>query len=163
MPLLEKSNHLDSDQHKNKTKQQREAVQIWCEDCGKYISNKTRHFQSEIHKGRVAPRTSPHIASHTTPHFGQEDDVIVNEKTYLKLKIKPTGAGSQNLEKQVNDLLRTSFFPRYNFQLSYLAKFLKYGEEENVFHKWVKSDFNYNHTNVPITQTSMFIIHYCRN
>ena len=28
-----------------------------------------------------------------------------------------------------------------------LAKFSKYGEEENVSHKWVKSDFNYNHTN----------------
>ena len=45
MPLSDKSNHLGSDQHKNKTKQQ----QIWCEDCGKYISDKTRHFQSEIH------------------------------------------------------------------------------------------------------------------
>ena len=44
MPLSEKSN-LSSDQHKNKTKQQ----QIWCEDCGKYISDKTRHFQSEFH------------------------------------------------------------------------------------------------------------------
>ena len=30
--------------------------------------------------------------------------------------------------------------------MSYLAKFSKYGEEEEVvFHKWVKSDFNYNH------------------
>ena len=45
MPLSEKSNHLRPDQHKNKTKQQ----QIWCEDCGKYIGDKTRHFQSEIH------------------------------------------------------------------------------------------------------------------
>ena len=36
MPLSDKSNHLSSDQHKNKTKQQH----IWCEDCGKYISNK---------------------------------------------------------------------------------------------------------------------------
>ena len=33
MPLSDKSNHLSSDQHKNKTKQQH----IWCEDCGKYI------------------------------------------------------------------------------------------------------------------------------
>ena len=23
---------------------------------------------------------------------------------------------------------------------------MKYGEEENEFHKWVKTDFNYNHT-----------------
>ena len=36
MPLSDKSNHLGSDQHMNKTKQQH----IWCEDCGKYISDK---------------------------------------------------------------------------------------------------------------------------
>ena len=43
MPLSDKSSHLNSDEHKNKTKQQH----IWCEDSGKYISN-SRHFQSEI-------------------------------------------------------------------------------------------------------------------
>ena len=49
MPLADKSNHLSSDQHKYKTKQQH----IWCEDCGKYISDKTRHFQSEITTLRI--------------------------------------------------------------------------------------------------------------
>ena len=44
MPLSDKSSHLNSDEHKNKTKQQH----IWCEDCGKYISN-SRRFQSESH------------------------------------------------------------------------------------------------------------------
>ena len=29
--------------------------------------------------------------------------------------------------------------------MSYLAEFSNYGEEKVVFHKWVKSDFNYNH------------------
>ena len=29
MPLSDNSNHLSSNQHKNKTKQQ----QVWCEDC----------------------------------------------------------------------------------------------------------------------------------
>ena len=33
MPLSDKSNHLSSNDHKNKTKHQR----ISCEDCGKYI------------------------------------------------------------------------------------------------------------------------------
>ena len=38
-------------------------------------------------------------------------------------------------------------------------KFIKYGEEEVVFHKWVKSDFNYNHasanhTNEPVHNSS---------
>ena len=61
MPLSDKTNHLSSNDYKNKTKQQ----QIWCEDCGKYISDKTRHFQSEIHKTRAAPRTTSHTASHT--------------------------------------------------------------------------------------------------
>ena len=43
MPLSDKLYHLNSDQDKIKTKQQ----QIWCEDCGKYISDKTRHFRSK--------------------------------------------------------------------------------------------------------------------
>ena len=34
MPLSDNSNQLSSDQHTNKTKQQREAAQIWFEDCG---------------------------------------------------------------------------------------------------------------------------------
>ena len=39
--------------------------------------------------------------------------------------------------------------------MSYLAKFSKYGEEENVFHKWVKSDVNYNHTQDSIHKSLM--------
>ena len=45
MPLSGKSSHLNSDEHKNKTEQRR----VWCEDYNRYISDKTRHFQSEIH------------------------------------------------------------------------------------------------------------------
>ena len=41
MPLSDKV-HLSSDEHKNRNK-------VWCKDCGKSISAKTRHFQSEIH------------------------------------------------------------------------------------------------------------------
>ena len=85
MPLSDKTNHLSSNGHKNKTKQQREAAQICCEDCGKCISVKTRHFQCEIHKADAAPRTASHTtshtASHTTLHFRQEVGVIVNGKT----------------------------------------------------------------------------------
>ena len=40
MPLSETSNHLGSDQLKNKTKQQL----VWCEDCGKNISDKNKTF-----------------------------------------------------------------------------------------------------------------------
>ena len=73
----------------------------------------------------------------------------MNEKTYIKLRVNPTN----HLEEQINDLLNKNYFPRYKFQLSYLAKFSKYinGQsfaEEAVFHKWVKSDFNYNHTQI---------------
>ena len=39
----DKSSHLNSDEHKNKNKK------VWCEECGNYITDKTRHFQSEIH------------------------------------------------------------------------------------------------------------------
>ena len=74
-------------------------------------------------------------------------EVIVNEKTYIKLRVNPTN----HLEEQINDLLNKNYFPRYKYQLSYLAKFSKIVivqgfAEEVVFHKWVKSDFNYNHT-----------------
>ena len=80
MPLSDKSNHLSSDQHKNKIKQQ----QIWCEDCGKYISDKTRHFQSEIHtlrsqNNREATQISQDTRS-TQNTFGKGVEVIVNKK-----------------------------------------------------------------------------------
>ena len=45
MPLSGKSSHLNSDEHKNKTEQRR----VSCEDCNRYIFDKIRHFQSEIH------------------------------------------------------------------------------------------------------------------
>ena len=60
MPLSDKSNHSSSDQHKNKTKQQRDAAQIWCEDCGEFISDKIRHFKVKFTKPtelRTQPRT----------------------------------------------------------------------------------------------------------
>ena len=82
MPLSDKTNHLRSNDHKNKTKQH-----IWCKYCGKKTSEKTRHFQSEIHKAHAASQRASHTASyaasHTTLHFGQEVEVIVNEKTYI--------------------------------------------------------------------------------
>ena len=69
----------------------------------------------------------------------------MNEKTYIKLRVNPTN----HLEEQNNDLLNKTYFPRYKFQLRYLAKFSKYIKgEEAVFHKWVKSDFTYNHTQI---------------
>ena len=145
MPLSDKSNHLSSDQHKNKTKQQH----IWCKECGKYISDKARHFQSEIHTLRSqnnATQNPPAFAVGNTLH-GVE--VIVNEKTYIKLRVNPTGEATrtQDLEHHLNELLDKNYFSRYKYQLSYLAKFSKYiNGEEVVFHKWVKSDLNYNHT-----------------
>ena len=157
MPLSDKSTHLSSDQHKNKTKQQH----IWCEDCGKYISDKTRHFQSEIHKlrsqnncesYREATQIKQENAFGNTASLALHGvEIIVNEKTYFKLRVNPTGEAtrtqSENLEHHINELLDKNYFPRYKYQLSYLAKFSKYiNGEEVVFHKRVKSDFNYNHT-----------------
>ena len=58
-------------------------------------------------------------------------------------KVNPT----ENLEHHMNELLNKNYFSRYKNQLNFLAKFSKIGNaEEVVFHKWVKSDFNYNHT-----------------
>ena len=104
MPLSDKSNHLGSDQHQNKTKQQ----QIWCEDCGKYISDKTRQFQSEIHtlrsqnnreSYREATQISQENAFGNTASLASHGvEVIVNGKTYIKLRVNPTGTASENLE-----------------------------------------------------------------
>ena len=134
MPLLGKSSHLNSDEHKNKTEQRR----VWCEDCNKYISDKTRHFQSEIHLQNRQNRQRENMQS-----FGNGVEIIMNENTYIKLKINPTS----NLEDHINELLNKRFFPQYKYQLSYLAKFSKIinGEEE-VFKRWIKSDLIYNHT-----------------
>ena len=160
MPLSDKSNHLSSDQHKNKTKQQH----ILCEDCGKFISDRTRHFQSEIHTlGSQNNREAAQISQDTQNVFGNTAsldshgvEVIVNEKTYIKLRVNPTGVASQNLENHINELLDKNYFPRFKYQLSYLAKFSKIVDgEENVFHKWVKSDFNYNLTNLNVHNTLM--------
>ena len=99
MPLSDKSNHLSSDQFKNQTKQQH----IWCEDCGKYISDKTRHFQSKINKAHAASYTD----SQLLPGFDVETlpgvEVIVNEKTYIKLRVNPTGTASENLEHHIKN------------------------------------------------------------
>ena len=70
----------------------------------------------------------------------------MNEKTYIKLRVNPTGTASENLEHHINELLDENYFLRYKYQMSYLPKFSKIvNVEENVFHKGVKSDFNYNH------------------
>ena len=118
MPLSDKSNHLSSDQHKNKTKEQH----IWCEDCGKYISDKTRHFQSESHTLRSqnnqisqATQNAPAFAFGNTLHVVE---VIVNEKTYIKLRVNPTGEAtrthSENLEHHMNELLDKNYIPDIN-------------------------------------------------
>ena len=78
-------------------------------------------------------------------------EVFVNEKTYKKLRVNPTGVASQNLDYHIKKLLIKNCFSRYKYQLSCLAKFSKIvNGEKNVIHKWGKSDFNYNHTNLNV-------------
>ena len=140
MPLSGKSRHLNSDEHKNKTEQRR----VWCEDCNRYISDKTRPFQSEIHLQNRQNRQQNNMQSTfgIQNTFGNGIEIIMNENTYIKLKINPT----ENLKHNINELLSKNYFPRYKYQLSYLAKFSKIvnGEEE-VFKRWIKSDSIYNH------------------
>ena len=129
MPIADKISHLSSDEHKNKTEQRR----VWCEDCNSYISDKTRHFQSEIH---LQNRQRENMQN-----FGNGVEIIMNENTYIKLKVNPT----ENLEHNIKELLSKNYFPRYKYQLSYLAKFSKIvnGEEE-VLKRWIKSDLMNN-------------------
>ena len=91
MPLSDKSNHLNSDQDKNKTKQ----LPIWCEDCGNYISDKIGYFQSEFH---TLGSQNHQISQNTRSVSGMQSGVerIVKEKTYIKLKVNPT----ENLENR---------------------------------------------------------------
>ena len=131
MNISDKSSHLNSDEHKNKNKK------VWCEECGKYITDKTRHFQSEIHLQNRQQNGTALLPS------GNGVNIIMSENTYIKLKVNPT----ENLEHNINETLSKNYFPRYKYQLSYLAKFSKivYGEEE-VFKRWIKSDVMYNNT-----------------
>ena len=131
MPISDKSSHLNSDEHKKRINK------IWCEDCSKYISDTTRHFQSEIHLQNRQNRQRENMQN-----FGNGVNIIMSGNTYIKLKINPT----ENLEHRINELLSKNYFPRYKYQLSYLAKFSKIvnGEEE-VFKRWIKSDLIYNH------------------
>ena len=103
MPLSDKQIHLNSEEHKNKNKQ------LWCEDCEKYITDKTRHFQSEIRKVKSQTSISPIITS----------GLIVNEKTYIKYKI------TEDFEQHINKIISQKLFPKFKVQVSYLAKYKK--------------------------------------
>ena len=141
IPLSGKSSHLNSNEHKNKTEQRR----VWCEDCNRYLSDKTRHFQSEIHLQNRQNRQQNNMQSTfgIQNTFGNGVEIIMNENTYIKLKVNPI----ENLENRIKELISKMYFPRFKYQLSYLAKFSKIvnGEEE-VFKRWIKSDLIYNHT-----------------
>ena len=143
MPISDKRSHLNSDEHKNRINK------IWCEDCSKYISDTTRHFQSEIHLQNRQQNSIQSQRSCITDlgtallPSGIGVNINVIENTYIKMKINPT----ENLENRIKELISKRYFPRFKYQLSYLAKFSKIinGEEE-VFKRWIKSDLIYNHT-----------------
>ena len=78
----------------------------------------------------------------------------MNETAYIKPK-KPKINPTENLEEQNINLLKTNFFPRYKFQLSYLAKFSKIVNGEEVFKRWVKSVLNYNYLDQDVHNASM--------
>ena len=120
MDISDKDSHLSSDEQKNRTNK------IWCEDCSKYITDKTRHFQSEIHLLKRQHNQQNNFGLDT--QFGNGVEIIMNEKTYIKLKINPT----ENLEYHINELLSKIYFPRYKYQLIYLAKFSKIVDGEEV-------------------------------
>ena len=122
---------------------------VWCQESGKYITDKTRNFQSEIHNRhqqstREAPTVQSASVAFGTP-FSVETlvgvEIIVNQKLYIKLKINPTS----NLEYQKKELVSKSYFPRFKYQLSYLAKLSKIVNGEEKFKRWIQSDLIYNH------------------
>ena len=67
------------------------------------------------------------------------------------MKVNPT----ENLEHNIKELLSKNCFPRYKYQLSYLAKFSKtVNGEEEVFKRWIKSDLMYNNIQ-PVTHNTL--------
>ena len=125
MPLSDKENHLNSNEHKNISREK-----VYCEDCDKYVDNINRHLESETHnlKSQI---------THTQPRSG----CVFNEKTYIKYKFE------HNIEQNIQQILSQNLFPRYKYQVSYQAKFSKYTNgEEQLFFKWIKSDMLYNYT-----------------
>ena len=67
----------------------------------------------------------------------------MKENTYIKLEVNPT----ENLEYRIDDLISKRYFPRFKYQISYLARFTKIvNGEEQVFKRWVQSDLMYNLT-----------------
>ena len=96
-------------------------------------SDTTRHFQSEVHpRNKQTNQQNTQSAfgtQHPSVQFDNNVGLIVIENTYNKFKINPT----KNLEEQIFSLLRTKFFPRYKYQMSYLAQFSKIVNGEGVF------------------------------
>ena len=80
MHISDKISHLNSNEHKNKN------IKIWCEDCSKYISDTTRHFQSEIHSRNWQNTQS----AFNNFCLGNGVEIILKENTYIKLKVNPT-------------------------------------------------------------------------
>ena len=68
---------------------------------GKYISDRTRHFQSENQTLRSQNNQISQDTRSTQSTFGNDVKIFVNEKTYNKLKVNST----ETLEEQINDLL----------------------------------------------------------
>ena len=84
MPLSHKDSHLSSDDHKKKTKQ----LYVWCEDSGKFISDKTRHFRSEIHLQQNQQRNFSQdngMLSTSGMRSASGVEIIVNERTNVKV------------------------------------------------------------------------------
>ena len=125
MPLSDEDSYISSDDHENKTKQ----LHLWCEYCGKYVSDKTRQFQSEILLQKNQQRSFSQVNGMRSTS-GVE--MIVNEKSNTKFKTNPI----ENLEHRINKLLSINYYSRYKHQLSYLAKFTKHiNGEKQVLHK----------------------------
>ena len=70
------------------TRKKTKQLHVWCEDSGKFISDKTRHFRSEIHlqqnqRGNISQDNGMLSTSGMRRASGVE--IIVNEKTNVKV------------------------------------------------------------------------------
>ena len=107
--------------------------------CKTHRNNFNLDTGDTLHTGDALHTLRTQFSNNTQSASGVE--LIMNENTYIRVKINPT----ENLEEQIYSLLSNRYFPRFKFQLIYLAKFSKIVNGEEVSNRWIKSDLTYNH------------------
>ena len=119
MPLSDKETHLSSDEHRSRN------IRNWCEGCNKYMTDTITHYRSMAHIQRSLIKES--IINKQRNQNIIKSGLVHNENTHIMYNIDSDGFINQNSEELMRNILSKKMFPRFIFQVIYLAKFSKYG------------------------------------